>query len=221
MTVTIAGYLTGTRMPKRELDVELVTSAHSADRAPSYAEMRERQRGPNAAMYEGAFSALGATQPANFDPVVQSEADYRQAIEARRARRAYEGAPPTIPHAVEPLGTTACMGCHGKDVQIAGKRAARLPHPPYAGCMQCHVPELELAASDTPQNHFEGLASPGSGARAWPGAPPVIPHSTWMREDCSSCHGTGGRLGLRSTHPWRSSCQQCHAPSAVLDQRAR
>ena len=28
-----------------------------------------------------------------------------------------------------------------------------------------------------------------------------------------------GHLGLRSSHAWRASCQQCHAPSAALDQR--
>ena len=29
------------------------------------------------------------------------------------------------------------------------------------------------------------------------GAPPVIPHPTWMRERCESCHGPRGRQGLR------------------------
>jgi hypothetical protein len=40
-----------------------------------------------------------------------------------------------------------------------------------------------------------------------------------MREACASCHGPSGKRGLRSTHPVRASCQQCHARSAALDQR--
>jgi cytochrome c-type protein NapB len=39
-----------------------------------------------------------------------------------------------------------------------------------------------------------------------------------MRSDCMSCHGYEGRLGIRTTHPWRNSCQQCHAPSAAMEQ---
>ncbi|MBK6532709.1 MAG: hypothetical protein IPF99_24875 [Deltaproteobacteria bacterium] len=39
-----------------------------------------------------------------------------------------------------------------------------------------------------------------------------------MRGRCESCHGVLSQ-GIRSTHPWRESCTQCHAPSAALDQR--
>jgi cytochrome c-type protein NapB len=207
-------------MPRREVTLEHAVGRSAVDRAPNYAELREIRRGPNARMYEGTLAVLAATKPALTDPVVQSEEDYRRAIEARRARRAYDGAPPTVPHAIEPLNTSACLACHGKDVAIAGKRASRLPHPPHPDCLQCHVPQTGTPANGLPENHFAGLSSPGPGARAWPGAPPVIPHSTWMRGECGSCHGVGGSSGLRSTHPWRSSCQQCHVPSAVLDQRA-
>jgi cytochrome c-type protein NapB len=33
-----------------------------------------------------------------------------------------------------------------------------------------------------------------------------------------SCHGYTGLQGIRTTHPWRQNCQQCHAPSATMNQ---
>lgn len=69
-------------------------------------------------------------------------------------------------------------------------------------------------------NSFVGEQPVFPGARAWPGAPPTIPHTTFMRINCASCHGVAGALGMRSTHPFRDSCTQCHAPSATRDQRS-
>ncbi|HEY6556575.1 MAG TPA: nitrate reductase cytochrome c-type subunit [Polyangiaceae bacterium] len=222
VTAVVVGYLTGTRMPKREYGIDPVAEPPATDRAPSYAQMRKLRRGPNARMYENAFLGLRRKNPELFAAVVQSDADRERALEARRARRAYEGAPPTIPHSVAQLGTSACVGCHDKDVQIGGRHALRLPHANYANCMQCHVvdgdPVPGIKDDELPENSFVGLESQ-AGERAWPGAPPTIPHSTLMRTECGSCHGVAGRLGIRSTHPWRSSCQQCHAPSAALNQR--
>jgi cytochrome c-type protein NapB len=34
-----------------------------------------------------------------------------------------------------------------------------------------------------------------------------------------SCHGPNGLFGLRTPHPDRQSCFQCHVPEAGLDQR--
>ncbi|MFN7141654.1 MAG: hypothetical protein ACK4UN_20210, partial [Limisphaerales bacterium] len=68
-------------------------------------------------------------------------------------------------------------------------------------------------------NEFIGFMSPGKGKRAYPGAPPTIPHPTAMRSDCMRCHGPNGVAGLKTSHPYRQSCTQCHAPSAELDQR--
>jgi cytochrome c-type protein NapB len=66
-------------------------------------------------------------------------------------------------------------------------------------------------------NDFEPLRQdlrPGS--RAHPGAPPVIPHKVFMRENCLSCHsGPGGREEIRTTHPERTRCMQCHVGSVV------
>jgi cytochrome c-type protein NapB len=40
-----------------------------------------------------------------------------------------------------------------------------------------------------------------------------------MRENCMSCHGEGGTSAIRTSHPDRQSCTQCHAPDAGYDQR--
>jgi cytochrome c-type protein NapB len=68
-------------------------------------------------------------------------------------------------------------------------------------------------------NSFAGFPSPDQGPRAWDIAPPQIPHRTFMRERCESCHGVNGRDAIRSSHPYRQSCEQCHAASAEKDLR--
>ncbi|MFG0315693.1 MAG: cytochrome c3 family protein, partial [Planctomycetota bacterium JB042] len=112
------------------------------------------------------------------------------------------------------------LACHGEGIAVGDRVAARIPHEPYASCLQCHV---EAASSSLPPfvlaaSSFEGVDAPFEGARAYPGAPPVLPHTTWMRSDCLSCHGPAGDFPMRTSHPERASCLQCHAPSASLDQ---
>ncbi len=139
----------------------------------------------------------------------------------RSERRAYNGAPPVIPHAVDTLGTDACLACHGGGVRLQGVTARPASHPYYENCVQCHAPPPPDIFTETvfAANFFDGVKAPLEGARAWTGAPPVIPHTTWMRDNCLACHGPDGWPGMETTHPWRDSCQQCHAPSSVLDLR--
>ena len=61
---------------------------------------------------------------------------------------------------------------------------------------------------------YEGLAQDlVAGDRATPGAPPRIPHRVLMRENCVACHdGPGAREEVRTTHPERWRCRQCHVP---------
>jgi cytochrome c-type protein NapB len=134
----------------------------------------------------------------------------------RAAARAYDGAPPTIPHDVQ-IG--ACTTCHDEDGSaIAGVGVAPAsPHGVAATgamsrCRQCHVPEM--ARSVFAVSVFTGLSQgPWRGARATPGAPPTIPHTLQLREHCLSCHaGAAARPEIRTTHPDRLRCQQCHVP---------
>ncbi|MBX3466599.1 MAG: hypothetical protein KF878_06840 [Planctomycetes bacterium] len=120
-----------------------------------------------------------------------------------------------IPHPVDARSVASCLACHEHGLRVGDVSAPALPHAPYASCTQCHTPAHPLeAASGAPGNAFVGLRPEAARERAWPGAPPVIPHGTWLREDCLSCHGPAGPAGLQATHPWRQSCTQCHAPRA-------
>ncbi|MFO0570407.1 MAG: nitrate reductase cytochrome c-type subunit [Polyangiaceae bacterium] len=224
VAVALVGYATATRNPPTASRVAPDDAAREADKMPSYAEIGEERRGPNAELYTTAFPLLESGKPGAFEPVVQSAEEHQAVVTARAARRAYDGAPPTVPHDVVQKGFPDCLSCHERGAKVAGKRAPRMSHARYDNCTQCHVPSrapAPLPPADPPvENAFVGAPSPGAGVRAWPGAPPTIPHSTLMRSECASCHGTGGLNGIRSTHPYRESCTQCHVSRAELDQRA-
>lgn len=226
-SVAIVGLVSGVRGSDREVRSYVAARPPPQTQvdAPGYVDLRTRPAGRNASLSPAWWSELASRRPDLFAPVVQTAEDRERALAARAARRAYDGAPPTIPHRIDQLGVPACLACHDAGLAIDGTIAPRMSHAPLASCVQCHVvsedprpvrePAPVVAAST-----FVGLGPPGPGARAWAGAPPTIPHSTRMRDRCDACHGPTGALGMRTTHPWRSSCTQCHAPSAVIDQRA-
>jgi cytochrome c-type protein NapB len=138
----------------------------------------------------------------------------------RAERRAYDGAPPVVPH--DDFGMT-CASCHneqGMEVEAVGF-APPSPHELTEGmnalsrCRQCHVfrqTDLTLVG-----NGFVGLRQDlRRGPRLNPLAPPTIPHKTFMRENCTACHaGAAAREEIRTPHPERSRCQQCHVPTVT------
>ena len=134
----------------------------------------------------------------------------------RAAARAYDGAPPVIPHAI----AGECTTCHDDDgSEIAGVGAAPASphgHERMAGdmrrCRQCHV--AASASGLFVASRFNGLPQgPWRGGRFYDGAPPTIPHSLQLRENCLSCHaGPGSRVEIRTSHPERVRCRQCHVP---------
>jgi nitrate reductase (cytochrome), electron transfer subunit len=220
--VSALGFAVGLRTvqaPVQELTPERSSFDTSTARPPTaYPALRDQTARAQAATgdlatLEAGVPARGA-EAARVDP--QDEARLRPDARRRRAeRRAYDGAPPTIPHPIAERNAVACLSCHVDGLKLADKVAPPMPHQAYASCVQCHV-----AASDSPlpaaveaANEFRGLSSDLEAARAWPGAPPVIPHTTWQRERCDSCHGPAGKPGLRTSHPERQSCVQCHAAS--------
>jgi cytochrome c-type protein NapB len=143
------------------------------------------------------------------------------ALADRAKNRAYDGAPPIIPHPVEAQSAASCLACHGEGLKIGERIASKISHAHLTNCTQCHVEQSRSGlpwAVEPPVNDFVGVYRAGPGERANPGAPPTIPHHTWMRENCASCHGLVTRPGIRTTHPWLTNCTQCHAPSATLDQ---
>ncbi|MBI1310755.1 hypothetical protein GC176_05555 [bacterium] len=140
----------------------------------------------------------------------------------RAQRRQYVGAPPVIPH---PPLTGQCVTCHtpkGTNRPPLGFAPAN-PHTKTPGmseesrCRQCHAfrfTDDEFVASD-----FERLTlTRTQGSRAHSAAPPTIPHSLQMRNDCNACHsGPAARPEIVCKHPERARCTQCHVPEPKSD----
>jgi len=153
----------------------------------------------------------------------------RQKILAERSsRRAYDGAPPMIPHAINFRDINSCSACHApdSDVVIAGRRSPVMSHPMMSNCTQCHAPNdglKMLQHSGTVglvvESGFIGNSRMGRGSRAYKGAPPTIPHRVSMRQNCMSCHGAGMPDAITTPHPMRKNCMQCHAQDADYDNR--
>lgn len=218
VAVTAAGFFSGTRhapTPVHSGGGSLRTEPSEAD-VPRHRDIGRERRGPNADLYAEAFDGLTGAVPSRTQPVELGDRD--EAVAARAERRAYDGAPPTIPHAVEQRGAPTCLACHEHGARIGDRVARAMSHELHTSCVQCHV----VAADPRPvprvdravPNDFVGLASSGAGPRAWQGAPPQMPHGTAMRENCISCHGPAGHPGLRTTHPERDNCLQCHTAAA-------
>jgi cytochrome c-type protein NapB len=158
---------------------------------------------------------------ANPVPVADKFAARASSIEQRAALRAYEGAPPVIPHATADLNIQTCRACHAQGLKAGDKVAKMVSHTYMANCTQCHVEAAGtfLGTDPGPANSFVGLRSSGyGGTRAWAGAPPVMPHAVFMRTNCVSCHGEHGYNGWRPDHLSRTNCVQCHAPAAEFEQ---
>lgn len=192
--------------------------------ARTYSELREQGLGPNTEIYLASKTALVSLLPSVTQEVPPRDPEARaRALARREQRRAYDGAPPTIPHPTDPRALPNCLVCHEHGAKIAELIAPKMSHPPLAGCPQCHVESISpevIAAGLAPAlfaNGFEPSGFGGPGARAWTGAPPVVPHQSFMRQRCDSCHGVSGALGLRTPHPDRQSCVQCHVFDEKLD----
>ena len=168
--------------------------------------------------FESVLCLAGCLLVCGCQPEQQGDDPAQTALTASRvraARRAYDGAPPVIPH---PSHNAECTTCHnrtGREVPNLGFAPAN-PHDGTRdmaltqNCRQCHVfrQTEELFAKNT----FVGLPQElVLAAAAYPGAAPVIPHSRRMRENCLACHsGPASRPEIRCTHTDRANCRQCH-----------
>ena len=137
----------------------------------------------------------------------------------RALRRAYDGAPPVIPH--QNFGA-ACLSCHKTGMAVPDVGYAPIvPHDhveipgAMSRCRQCHV----FAQTDEVfrESEFVGFAQDlRHGSKLHEFAPPVIPHGLLLRENCVACHaGPAAREEIRCTHPERTRCQQCHVPERI------
>ncbi len=137
----------------------------------------------------------------------------------RAERRLYDGAPPVIPHVSQ---GAACGSCHN-DRGMAVEALGFAPPSPHLGtstehltirCRQCHV--FGTSRDVFVANDFVGLPQNlRPGGRLSPISPPTIPHGVFMRENCLACHaGPAAREEMRTTHPERTRCRQCHVPES-------
>ncbi len=132
-TIALVGFLTGVERPRHGLPETTIRGATSADApAPGYADLRTLRRGPNAAMYASAM--------ATFTARVEEGPPESDVDRARwTPRRAFDGAPLTIPHAIRQQGPPDCLGCHETGVVVAARRAPKMNHARRDSCTQCHV----------------------------------------------------------------------------------
>jgi cytochrome c-type protein NapB len=194
-----------------------VTSAFSSQEIPTivdYAALGTAGLKPNARWKSSLESLrrgdgrLNASSTPGVTPSPASDAERLQAVQRRAGRRAFDGAPPVVPHPVDATSSANCRVCHAEGLVVRDVVAPRMSHPEMGNCTQCHVPSDGGVPSVAPEwrlalaaNDFVGKASVGRGSRAWPGAPP---HH-------SPCHLDAGEL---LQLPWRDRIAGfAHVPS--------
>lgn len=159
-----------------------------------------------------------------------------------RRLRAYPGAPPSIPHGftADEFRTGACRTCHerGGYSMRFGAYVPLTPHPEMGACLSCHVGDDGITGITLPsfdpnarcmQCHRKGglvpvrqadvtVLWPAIARRAADGPPPDIPHSVRWRTDCLTCHaGPAAVREIRTDHPLRANCRQCHLATLESD----
>ncbi|MFB6264069.1 MAG: hypothetical protein ABEL76_10665 [Bradymonadaceae bacterium] len=196
--------LEGVSVPKKGDDRD--RSGRAPRAAPTYGELLESP-------YAANRSWLRAIEHHRDE----SPDDQRPEENPRSHNRAYDGAPPTVPHPVRQRSPEACAACHQKGVRVGERDGPPMSHDFMVNCIQCHTsssPDRPFGSEPPPtvttRNRFEGRDAPDRGPRAYAGAPPRIPHRTQLRSKCSSCHGKFGRPGPPGHGP-KAACRQCHA----------
>jgi len=230
-TISVSGFFMGMRQTIRETDQDIeFTELHPEDThhtvkgAVDYRDIAQAGFGPNA-QFKSQLSSLRTvpTESAHPHPLLASE----QALRIKRdSRRAYDGAPPIVPHPIAQGSAASCLQCHSQATVIGNVVAPAISHPAYTSCTQCHVSSKGLGSRwNTAEfdlhtgNRFVGDHQKKTAEQAYPDAPLTIPHTIHMRQNCMSCHGELGTSPIRTSHPERQSCTQCHVPSSTVDQR--
>jgi nitrate reductase (cytochrome), electron transfer subunit len=219
--IAVVGFLQGIR-PQSTPPSRSVVQARNESTAMPVRDYKTLGLAISAKTPVSEIAQLKFPKPDLFAKVIRTDEMKAEALADRAKFRAYDGAPPMVPHPIDQQSAASCLACHAQGIIVGERVATRISHPHYTSCTQCHV-ETKTSGPSEPalvvENQFTGLERSGPGTRALIGTPPVIPHTTWMRNDCLSCHGLVARAGIRTTHPWLSNCQQCHASSAELDQK--
>lgn len=183
----------------------------------------------------GPFGVLQSAVPPVAEAPRRSTAHPRT-LATFRSLRAFPGAPPRVPHGLTPeeLRTTRCTTCHARGGWVArfAAYAPVTPHPELEACLQCHAlddptaghalpdptPDAICRQCHDPGNPVSALSTAASQDASWPalssasdGTPPPLPHALQLRENCQACHaGPAAVAEIRTTHPERTDCRQCH-----------
>jgi nitrate reductase (cytochrome), electron transfer subunit len=189
----------------------------------------------------GAEAQVFRTAPASvaIEPAAARERSaHPRRLTVIRYNRAFEGAPPRIPHGVsaEEFRTDQCRTCHQRG-GYSRRFAAYVPLTPHADrgmCVQCHVGVDAVIGASNPAadpNTRCSICHPASGGSpladarvTWPTTvwptlpttvagrdPPMIPHDLTFRQNCLTCHaGPAAAAEIRTTHPERLDCRACH-----------
>ncbi|MDH4200056.1 MAG: nitrate reductase cytochrome c-type subunit [Spirochaetia bacterium] len=161
--------------------------------------------------------------------MVCSQKNDRAAYVNQRAKsRAYEGAPPVIPHFITKSGTRYCLSCHGKGIVF--EREARVmnqknalskitPHPTWVNCLQCHVIQNDVRLFHKNKFKTFRLAHPEKIAKTGEEvAPPLRPHQEENRENCVVCHlSKTADSSIIPKHGMMEGCEACHMVPESLD----
>lgn len=139
-------------------------------------------------------------------------------LQVRAKRRAFDGAPPVVPHESFDVACIICHTAEGKIVPTIGIAPAN-PHDfqsaSFTNCKQCHVfsqTDRLLVESD-----FQGIPQQHRPADLTYRAP-VISHPTAMRANCAACHtGPAARPEIVCPHPHRTNCVQCHVAKTTAE----
>ncbi|MCF6359619.1 MAG: nitrate reductase cytochrome c-type subunit [Cyclobacteriaceae bacterium] len=191
----------------------IVKASLSEEQALNYSEIIPMPGTNTLPIEEGVFKLSNNAE--EFLDLVNRGVSSNQTLTSYYNRRAYPGAPPTIPHPTEEahsMGGKDCLQCHqnGGYVDKYKAFAPVSPHTDYINCKQCHVPVKSTGLFKA--NNWYKMEAPEAKQQALLGSPPIIPHSLEMRNNCLSCHGgPSAPKEIRVTHPNRVNCRQCHA----------
>ncbi|MBA4192897.1 MAG: hypothetical protein C0467_33480, partial [Planctomycetaceae bacterium] len=122
--IALFGFLSGIREPKATVRL-IPTPAANPGPIPvavTYSELSDAKLRPNAT-WQQSLSQLKFDRPGIFDAVVRTDEMKLVALADRAKNRAYDGAPPTIPHPVEAQSAASCLVCHGEGLKVGDRLA--------------------------------------------------------------------------------------------------
>lgn len=191
----------------------IVKASLAEEQAFNYSEIIVQPATSALPVEEGVFRLSNNSE--EFLKLVNQGVTSNNNLASYHKRRAFPGAPPTIPHPAEEahsMGGKDCLQCHqnGGYVDEYKAYAPITPHTEYINCKQCHVPVKSKGAFKP--NNWVKPSAVDEKQQALIGSPPIIPHSLEMRSNCLACHaGPSAPQEIRVTHPNRVNCRQCHA----------